>query len=68
MPSTTALQRFALCLGAGYTSILIHAAANLAHFYRASIRKVWVHTLSTRGSEKNDAKLTAVCIRDSYLR
>jgi hypothetical protein len=35
----------------------------LHHFYRASIRKAWVHTLSTRGGEKNDAKLTAVCIR-----
>src|SRR4029434_8830693 len=34
----------------------------LHHFYRAGIRKAWVHTLSTRGGEKNDAKLTAVCI------
>jgi len=34
----------------------------LHHFYRASIRKVWVHRLSTRGGKKNDAKLTAVCI------
>jgi DNA-binding MarR family transcriptional regulator len=34
----------------------------LHHFYSASIRKAWVHTLSTGGSEKNDAKLTAVCM------
>jgi|SRR5215471_13600787 len=42
---------------------LIHAAANLASFLqRASIRKARVHTLSTGCGEKNDAKLTAVCI------
>jgi hypothetical protein len=40
----------------------------LHHFYRASIRKAWVHTLSTRGGEKNDAKLTAVCIRTDCER
>ena len=34
----------------------------LHHFYRASIRKACVHTLSTGCSEKNDVKLTAVCI------
>src|SRR5215468_122757 len=38
----------------------------LHHFYRASIRKAWVHTLSTRGGEKNDAKLTAVCMRPPF--
>jgi hypothetical protein len=37
----------------------------LHHFYSASIRKAWVHTLSTWGSEKNDAKLTAVCITEA---
>jgi hypothetical protein len=40
----------------------------LHHFYRASIRKAWVHMLSTRGGEKNDAKLTAVCIRRGLNR
>src|SRR5262245_10116416 len=38
----------------------------LHHFYRASIRKAWVHTLSTRGGEKNDATLTAVCMRPPF--
>ena len=37
----------------------------LHHFYRASIRKACVHMLSTGCDEKNDAKLTAVCIRSS---
>src|SRR5262245_55659710 len=36
---------------------------SLHHFYRASIRKACVHMLSTGCGEKNDAKLTAVCIR-----
>jgi len=35
----------------------------LHHFYMASICKACVLTLSTGGGEKNDAKLSAVCIR-----
>ena len=35
----------------------------LHHFYRASIRKACIHMLSTGCGEKNDVKLTAVCIR-----
>src|SRR5262245_31000991 len=35
----------------------------LHHFSWASIRKVWVYMLSTGYGAKNDAKLTAVCIR-----
>jgi Protein of unknown function (DUF664) len=40
----------------------------LHHFYRASIRKAYVHMLSTGCSEKNDAKPTAVCISAEQLR
>jgi hypothetical protein len=35
----------------------------LHHFSWASIRKVWVYMLSTEYGTKNDAKLTAVCIK-----
>src|SRR5215467_7512710 len=36
---------------------------SLHHFYKARIRKACVHMLSTGCGEKNDAKITAVCIR-----
>jgi hypothetical protein len=38
----------------------------LHRFYRASIRKACIHMLSTGCGEKNDAKLTAVCISSSF--
>jgi hypothetical protein len=40
----------------------------LHRFYRASIRKACIHTLSTGCGEKNDAKITAVCIRTIFLK
>ena len=43
--------------------LLYKRRLSLHHFYKASIRKACVHTLSTGCGEKNDAKLTAVCIR-----
>jgi hypothetical protein len=44
-------------------SLLYRRRQILHHFSWASIRKVWVYMLSTGYDAKNDAKLTAVCIR-----
>jgi len=44
-------------------SVLYMRRLILHHFYRASIRNACIHMLSTGCGEKNDAKLTAVCIR-----
>jgi hypothetical protein len=49
-------------------SHLIHAAGNLASFLWSWRLKVYAHVLLTDAVRRNDAKLTAVCMRDSHTQ